>query len=149
PWGRLAMGQASAPTAGWSAIGGPPVLTFLLALAGASVAYLVITALTASAGASTSATASATGQVDSGIHPRFRGWIRQSTWRLPGRADESRKQRRRTVAATGLTVLAIGVLVSGNLAWNWTPGKNPSAVVATIQGNVPHSRTLPDQLRAT
>jgi apolipoprotein N-acyltransferase len=115
PWGRLAMSQASAPTAGWSAIGGPPVLTFLLALAGAGVAYLVLTTL-------------------------------QSTWRLAGKTGWN---RRRTVAATGLAVLVIGLLASGNLAWSWTPGRSPSAVVATIQGNVPHSRTLPDQLRAT
>src|SRR5262245_63015720 len=35
PWGRLAMSQPSAPTAGWVAIGGPPLLSLLLALAGA------------------------------------------------------------------------------------------------------------------
>ena len=117
PWGRLAMSQASAPTAGWSAIGGPPVLTLLAALAGTGIAYLVVTAMTGAARAS--------GQVDRG-----RKW-------------------RRTVAASGLAVLVIGLLVSGNLAWSWTPGQSSSAVVATIQGNVPHSRTLPGQLRAT
>jgi apolipoprotein N-acyltransferase len=42
PWGRLAMSQASAPTARWVAIGGPPLLTFLLALAGAALAWLVL-----------------------------------------------------------------------------------------------------------
>ena len=44
PWGRLAMSQPSAPTAGWVAIGGPSLLTFLLALAGAGLAYLVVAA---------------------------------------------------------------------------------------------------------
>src|SRR5258708_29938142 len=58
PWGRLAMSQASAPTAGWSAIGGPPVLTLLAALAGTGIAYLVVTAMTGAARAS--------GQVDRG-----------------------------------------------------------------------------------
>ena len=114
PWGRLAMSQASAPTAGWSAIGGPPVLTFLLALAGASVAYLVITALTV-------------------------------------RTDGNEHRRRRTAAAAVLAVLTLGLVLAGNLAWTWSPSPSPgpTAVVATIQGNVPHSRTLPDQLRAT
>ncbi len=50
PWGRLAMSQAAAPTAGWVAIGGPPLLTFLIALAGACLAYLVIAGLTARTG---------------------------------------------------------------------------------------------------
>jgi apolipoprotein N-acyltransferase len=38
PWGRLAMSQAGAPDAGWIAIGGAPLLTFLLALTGALLA---------------------------------------------------------------------------------------------------------------
>jgi apolipoprotein N-acyltransferase len=154
PWGRLAMSQASAPTAGWSAIGGPPVLTFLLALAGAVVAYLVITALTAHDDSRDgSGNPSGKSGVNSGIHRagRLAGvrWIRQSIGRLGAIADDSGRKRRRTATATSLAVLVIGLLLSGNLAWSWTPGPSPSAVVATIQGNVPHSRTLPNQLRAT
>jgi apolipoprotein N-acyltransferase len=42
PWGRLAMSQAGAPTAGWAAVGGAPLLTFVVALAGATVAWLLI-----------------------------------------------------------------------------------------------------------
>jgi apolipoprotein N-acyltransferase len=42
PWGRLAMSQAGAPTARWSAIGGAPLLTFVVALAGACVAWLLL-----------------------------------------------------------------------------------------------------------
>jgi apolipoprotein N-acyltransferase len=42
PWGRLAMSQAGSPTVRWVAIGGPPFLTFLLALAGACLAWLVV-----------------------------------------------------------------------------------------------------------
>src|SRR5262245_49481388 len=32
PWGRLAMSQAEAPTRGWAAVGGAPLLTFAVAL---------------------------------------------------------------------------------------------------------------------
>ena len=42
PWGRLAMSQAGAPTAGWAAIGGPPLLSFLIAVTGTMLAWLVL-----------------------------------------------------------------------------------------------------------
>ncbi len=42
PWGRLVMSQASAPTARWVAIVGPPVLTFLIALVAACLAWVVL-----------------------------------------------------------------------------------------------------------
>jgi apolipoprotein N-acyltransferase len=42
PWGRLAMSQASAPTVRWVSAGGPPLLTFLIALAGACLAWLIV-----------------------------------------------------------------------------------------------------------
>ncbi len=122
PWGRLAMSQPSAPTAGWAAIGGPPWLTFLLALAGAGLAGLACAA----------------------PGPARRG----ADMRDP---DQRGADRRRPVAfAAALAALAVALVLAGNLAWSWRPGSpGPSAVVATIQGNVPHSRTLPDQLRAT
>jgi apolipoprotein N-acyltransferase len=47
PWGRLAMSQAGAPTEGWVAIGGAPFLTFIVALVGAMLAWLLLTALRA------------------------------------------------------------------------------------------------------
>jgi apolipoprotein N-acyltransferase len=46
PWGRLAMSQAGAPTEGWAAIGGAPLLTFVVALVGATLAWLVLTVIT-------------------------------------------------------------------------------------------------------
>ena len=46
PWGRLAMSQAGVPTQGWAAIAGPPALTFAVALVGASLGWLLLTALT-------------------------------------------------------------------------------------------------------
>ena len=45
PWGRLAMSQAGSPTAHWAAIGGPPLLSFLVALAGATLAWAVLAML--------------------------------------------------------------------------------------------------------
>jgi apolipoprotein N-acyltransferase len=46
PWGRLAMSQAGLPTQGWAAIGGPPVLSFVVALTGATLAWVLVSALT-------------------------------------------------------------------------------------------------------
>jgi apolipoprotein N-acyltransferase len=45
PWGRLAMSQAGVPTQGWAAIAGPPVLTFVVALVGAALGWLLLAAL--------------------------------------------------------------------------------------------------------
>jgi apolipoprotein N-acyltransferase len=42
PWGRLAMSQADAPTVKWVAVGGPSLLTFVLALAGGCLAWVII-----------------------------------------------------------------------------------------------------------
>jgi apolipoprotein N-acyltransferase len=51
PWGRLAMSQANAPTKGWTAVGGAPLLSFLVALAGGTLAWLVLTAVRPGGGA--------------------------------------------------------------------------------------------------
>jgi len=48
PWGRLAMSQAGTPTAPWTAIGGAPLLSFLLALTGSTLAWLLLAPGTAS-----------------------------------------------------------------------------------------------------
>jgi apolipoprotein N-acyltransferase len=42
PWGRLAMSQAGTPAAPWAAVGGAPLLTFLLALTGSTLAWLML-----------------------------------------------------------------------------------------------------------
>ena len=42
PWGRLVMSQATAPTVRWTAIGGPPFLTFLIALSGGCLAWVLL-----------------------------------------------------------------------------------------------------------
>jgi apolipoprotein N-acyltransferase len=42
PWGRLVMSQATAPTVRWTALGGPPFLTFLIALCGGCLAWVLL-----------------------------------------------------------------------------------------------------------
>ena len=42
PWGRLAMSQSAAPDVRWVAVGGAPLLSFLLALTGAMLARAVL-----------------------------------------------------------------------------------------------------------
>ena len=42
PWGRLAMSQSVAPDVRWVAIGGAPLLSFLVALTGAMAARAVL-----------------------------------------------------------------------------------------------------------
>jgi apolipoprotein N-acyltransferase len=111
PWGRLAMSQAGAPTSGWVAIGGPPLLTFLLALSGACLAGLVIAVLSA---------------------------------RTAGQPAVAAIRASAIVA-----VAAAGVTLAGNLVWTAPTGRGPSAVIATVQGNVPHARDLPRLLRAS
>ena len=45
PWGRLAMSQSVAPDVRWVAVGGAPLLTFLVALTGAMLARAVLVGL--------------------------------------------------------------------------------------------------------
>ena len=45
PWGRLAMSQAGLPTQGWAAVGGAPLLSFVVALTGATLAWVLVSAL--------------------------------------------------------------------------------------------------------
>jgi apolipoprotein N-acyltransferase len=103
PWGRLAMSQGGTPAAPWAAVGGAPLLTFLLALAGATLAWLVV--------------------------------------RGGGR-------RGRVLPALSFAALAGLTLAGGLLPVDQVPAGSPSAVVAAVQGNVPHARNLPDVLRA-
>jgi apolipoprotein N-acyltransferase len=101
PWGSLAMSQAGAPTERWAALGGAPFLTFLVALTGATLGWLLV--------------APARGRV------------------VP------------LLAAAG----AAGLATAGALLPVDQPTAAPQATVAAIQGDVPHSRTLANQLRAT
>ena len=115
PWGRLVMSQSAAPTARWVAIGGPAVLTFIIALTGACLAWLVLSLATAAPS--------------------------------PGGGRFALGARRwPAIALVAMAALAgSGALlpVDGGAAGQ------PTAVVAAIQGDVPHARSLPNLLRAT
>jgi apolipoprotein N-acyltransferase len=120
PWGRLAMSQAQAPTVRWVKFGGPPLLAFLVALAGATLAWLVLAERPIPLRPVTARPA------DPQPLPRgARGAFRRRA--VPALAF---------AAAAGLA-LAGGLLPSGAAT-----AASPTAEVAAVQGNVPHSRTL-------
>ena len=107
PWGRLAMSQAGTPAAPWAAVGGAPLLSFLVALAGTTLAWALL---------------------------------------VPGRRAGLRRRALPLLAFAGAAGLALaGVL----LPVDQQPPGTPTAVVAAVQGNVPHARSLPGLLRAS
>jgi apolipoprotein N-acyltransferase len=61
-------------------------------------------------------------------------------------ASPARAGRLRAAAAA---MLAVGAVMSGSLIWRPAQGPGPTAVVATVQGDVPHSRSLSKVVRAT
>ncbi len=120
PWGRLAMSQAGAPTAGWAAIGGPPLLSFLVAVTGAMLAWLVLRA-------------------------RLLGPARDGDERAAREpAGGVPPSGSLATAATAGVALAGGLLPVDGAG----PGQR-IATVAAVQGNVPHARSLPGLLRAS
>jgi apolipoprotein N-acyltransferase len=127
PWGRLVMSQAGAPTQDWVAVGGPYLLTFLIALAGACLAWLIL----GSAGA-----------------PRWLPGSWPAGHWLPDRWRADHWLPGRVLPAAGL-LGAVGVALIGPLlpVDGGAPG-TPTAEVAAVQGNVPRARNLPDLLRA-
>ncbi len=151
PWGRLAMSQSVAPDVRWVAVGGAPLLTFLLALAGAMIARWGLCCLG--------------GIVPQSLLPRGddppqsllpRGDDPPQTPPAPGGTARPRRPpwpplgraRRPPVrlrAALAAVVTAGAVLAGGLLPVDPTGGA-PTAVVAAIQGNVPRARNLPQLL---
>jgi apolipoprotein N-acyltransferase len=127
PWGRLAMSQAGTPDARWAAVGGTPLLSFLIALAGTTLAWLVL------------------GQA--GGKPA-RQLSRAITRPEPGRRAASGLSRRAAPAVAFAAVAGVA-LAGGLLPVDPVPAGAATAVVAAIQGDVPHARDLPGLLRAT
>jgi apolipoprotein N-acyltransferase len=118
PWGRLAMSQAGVPTQGWAAIAGPPALTFMVALVGATLGWLLLSAF--------------------GWGPA--GELRKTRFSLgPGR-------RRLIAPALALAGSAALAVLPGALPLDPVPANASTATVAAIQGNVPRARSLSGQL---
>ncbi len=122
PWGRLAMSQAQAPTARWVAVGGPAWLTFLVALAGTTLAWLLLGRPSRQPAAGPPAAGSS----------RWTGTLR--TRLLPALAF----------------VATAGVALAGRALPAGQPGADTAtAVVAAVQGSVPHTPTLQKLVRET
>ena len=136
PWGRLAMSQATAPTGPWVAVGGAPLLTFLVALAASTLAWLVL--------------APPRGETPAGSP---RGETRPQPSPLspasPGGPGPGRRLRRRMVPALAFAAAA-GLAVCGAvLPVDQPAAGTPTATVAAVQGDVPHAGTLSGVLRAS
>jgi apolipoprotein N-acyltransferase len=124
PWGRLAMSQAGAPTQGWAAIGGAPVLTFMIALGGTTLAWLIRAA--AADRTAGNMYAKRTRVAALGFVAAVAAAVAPAAVTLdPGAASASTG----TASAGGKTA--------------------QTAEVAAIQGNVPTGRTLAAQLNDT
>jgi apolipoprotein N-acyltransferase len=101
------MSQAGTPAAPWAAVGGAPLLSFLVALAGTTLAWALL---------------------------------------VPGRRAGLRRRALPLMAFAGAAGLA---LAGALLPVDQQPPGTPTAVVAAVQGNVPHARSLPGLLRAS
>ena len=123
PWGRLAMSQSAAPDVRWVAVGGVPLLTFLVALTGAMAARAVLCCLGGSDPPQTPPAVFPGGTHPPG--PRIPAW--------PALA----------------AVVTAGLVLAGGLLPVDPTGGAPTVPVAAIQGDVPHARNLPQQLNNT
>ena len=119
PWGRLAMSQAGVPTQGWAAIAGPPALSFMVALVGATLGWLLLAAF---------------GWVP-GPGRTLRFLPGSGRWRLLAPA----------LALAGSAALAV---LPAALPLDPVPANASTATVAAIQGNVPRARSLAGQLNS-
>ena len=181
PWGRLAMSQAGAPTAHWAAIAGPPLLTFLVALTGATTAWVVLSgpgaarspaarspapaapasvppAIGPPAPESAAAGPPATGPLGTGPlaaespagPPAPGSPAGPPAPPPPVTTRPARSRWRRPVARALVLAAVIALALAGPLLPVDQPGPGgSSAVVAAIQGNVPHARNLSGLLRAS
>jgi len=131
PWGRLAMSQATAPDVRWVAVGGVPLLTFLLALTGAMLARAV---LYFPRGGDPPGDPPAPGGTPP---PR------------PPSGGATRPSIPRWLAPALAAVVTAGVVLAGGLLPVDPTGDAPTVPVVAIQGDVPHARNLPQQLNDT
>jgi apolipoprotein N-acyltransferase len=126
PWGRLAMSQVGLPTQGWAAIGGPPVLSFVVALTGAMLAWVLLTVLANTGLANTGLT---TGLTNTGL-----------------RRGGAARWRRTAIAAVAFAATAGISCLPAALPLDPVPANAKTAEIAAIQGNVPRARSLQAQI---
>jgi apolipoprotein N-acyltransferase len=129
PWGRLAMSQSVAPDVRWVAIGGAPLLSFLVALVGAVFAWAML----------------ARGDDPPQTPPAHGGAAHPPIPPGPPRRGIHRFRVPPWMAA----VVTMGLVLAGGLLPVDPVGGAPTAQLAAIQGNVPRARNLPQQLSAT
>jgi apolipoprotein N-acyltransferase len=118
PWGRLAMSQAGAPTQEWVAIGGVPLLSFIVALVGGTLAWLILTL--------------------PGLPTPFRPFRPLRPFQAGG--------RRLVLAAVSFAAAGGLAVIAAVLPLDPVPHGTPTAEVAAIQGNVPRAKTLASEL---
>ena len=133
PWGRLAMSQSVAPDVRWVAVGGAPLLTFLIALTGAMIARTVLCYL---GGSDPPQTPPAHGGLPA---PPREGYPPPG----PPRGGATRPPWPWAALAA---VVTAGLVLAGGLLPVDPTGGAPTAQVAAIQGNVPRARNLPQLL---
>ena len=143
PWGRLSMSQAQAPTVRWVAYGGPPLLTFLVALAGTTLAWLLLAPQSV-----------APRSVTPRRVPRWPAarWLaaRWSAARRGGAAPPSALPAavgRRVVPALAFAAAAGVALAGAALPAGQWGASSPTAEVAAVQGNVPRAGTFAKQVQ--
>ena len=138
PWGRLAMSQSVAPDVRWVAVGGAPLLSFLIALTGAMIARAGLCYL---GGSDPPQTPPASGGTARPPRPPGGGAGRPSG--LPGGgAGRLSGPLWAAVAA----VVTAGLVLAGGLLPVDPTGGAPTVPVAAIQGDVPRARNLPQLL---
>jgi len=140
PWGRLAMSQSVAPDVRWVAIGGAPLLTFLVALTGAMIARAVLRSRLLGGNDFSPQASTTEGAPRPAIRPVASG------------ARATARSRWLPWAWIGPWIAAavtIGAVLAGGLLPVDPVGGAPTATIAAIQGNVPRARNLPQQLNDT
>jgi apolipoprotein N-acyltransferase len=138
PWGRLAMSQSVAPDVRWVAVGGAPLLTFLVALTGAMIARAVL-----ARGDDPPQTPLPRGDDPPQTPPAHGGAPRPP---VPPRGGTARPPRPRWLWPAVAAVVTAGLVLAGGFLPVDPTGGAPTAEVAAIQGNVPRARNLPQQV---
>ena len=158
PWGRLAMSQSAAPDVRWVAVGGVPLLSFLVALAGAMAARAALCYLGGSDPPRPPLLLGGPIPPDppwGGPIPPDPPWGDPSP-QTPLGGEPSPRTRLgegspfpRALWAVVAAVVTAGLVLAGGLLPVDPTGGAPTVPVAAIQGDVPRARNLPQQLNDT